>query len=200
VEPSYDLTPAISPLPAPPLPQRGPRPALVGLAAGLAAAVAFTLVFQQRQRQAVGPAPGDQGSLRIESTPAGAHLFVDGDPSGFTTPVVLRQLRAGRTVELRLVKAGYTTEARRIVVTPGESPAQTFTLREASGTVRLEGVPAGAALYVDDVRMDRLQPFTVSIGPHRIRIEESSDVIFSNSVEVRPGQQSLRIHAERRAR
>jgi serine/threonine protein kinase len=195
VEPSQ-LTPVIV-QPVPPL--RSPRPALIGLGAGLAAAAAFTLIFQLRQRPEVVPATSDQGALRIESTPGGAHIFVDGDPSGLTTPAVLRHLQPGRTVELRLVKAGYATEARKIAVESGPS-AQTFALREATGTVRLEGVPAGATLYVDDVRMERLQPFTVAVGTHRVRIEDDSDVIFSNSVEVRPGEQSLRIHAERRPR
>jgi hypothetical protein len=194
--PAADVPPPPLALAPPPLPTRGPRPTLVGLAVGLVAAVVLTWGLRQRP----APLAAGLGSLRVESNPAGAHLLVDGDPSGFTTPALLRHLRPGRTVELRVVKPGYLPEVRRIDLTTGEAPPQLFTLREATGTVRLEGAPAGATLYLDDVKLDGLQPFSTTVGPHRVRLEQSSDVIFSRSVEVRPGDQSLPVPADRRGR
>jgi hypothetical protein len=108
---------------------------------------------------------------------------------------LLRDLRVGRTVEIALDKAGYTTVSRRIEVLPGEARHELFRLIESSGTVRLTGVPAGATVYVDDAPADGHRPLILSVGPHRLRVEGSEDVLFSATISVRPGEQKFEVRA-----
>ena len=84
-----------------------------------------------------------QTTLSVNSTPAGAAVFVDGEDSGQVTPAVLVGLEPG-SVEISLVLDGYlvspTTYSATVV--EGEAnavPDETFTLR-ARHTVLLEGL------------------------------------------------------------
>jgi hypothetical protein len=45
-------------------------------------------------------------TLEIKSQPPGAHVFVDGSPSGLRTPAKLTGLAAGARIQVRLDKAG----------------------------------------------------------------------------------------------
>jgi hypothetical protein len=134
----------------------------------------------------------------VDSDPSGAHILVDGDPSGFVTPAVLRDLRIGRTVEIALDKSGYAPAIRKVEVLPGEPRREQFRLAISSGTVRLEGVPAAATAYVDDSPADARHPLTLTLGSHRIRVEGGEDVLFSVTIDVRAGEQTVRVHADGR--
>jgi len=67
----------------------------------------------------------DVGRVVVRSTPAGARVFIDGRDQG-RTPTTIRNLRRG-THRVRLVREGYATEERRIVITPA-NPAQSVTV------------------------------------------------------------------------
>ena len=149
-------------------------------------------------RSAAGLAGAAAGGLMINSEPTGAHIFVDGDPSGLVTPATLVGLRPGRSLEIRVSKPGYEPAVRRIEVAAGAPQAHDFKLLEGSGTIRLEGLPPGAIVYLDDARVDAKKPFTASVGKHRIRAEEGDDVVFSETITVKPGDQTLRIRGEKR--
>jgi hypothetical protein len=144
-------------------------------------AVAATLVAAIVTRTRVSaPAPEEAaapvlGGLDIRSEPPGAHLFVNGDPNGLTTPALLTGLRAGRTIELRLDKAGYQPVSRRIV----------------------DDLPNRSSVYVDDVLVEGTRPISLPLGPHRLRVEASAELIFSRDVDVRPGEQRIRVEAQR---
>jgi serine/threonine-protein kinase len=140
------------------------------------------------------------GGIAVESEPTGAHILIDGDPSGFVTPTVLRDLRVGRVVEVVLDKSGFTRVGRRLEVRAGEPRRELFRLTESGGTVRLEGVPHGATVYVDESPVDARRPLTLSLGSHRIRVEGSEDVLFSATIQVRAGEQTVQVRAEGRGR
>jgi hypothetical protein len=119
---------------------------------------------------------GDVGRLVVRSTPAGARVFIDGRDQG-RTPATIRDLGRGPH-RVRLVREGYATEERRIVVTPAH-PAQSMTVvlartrtaeppaRRAAepparstapnlpsggsffGSLSVESRPAGAKVFID---------------------------------------------------
>lgn len=71
------------------------------------------------------PSPAAPGRLLIRSTPAGARVFVDGRERG-ETPATVRDLERG-THLVRLVRDGYATRDRRVVITASR-PAQSLTI------------------------------------------------------------------------
>jgi serine/threonine protein kinase len=174
--------------------------AFIGVAAVAAGAVVVLPNSRKTQTSGVISAGAATGSLEIHSEPPGAHILLDGDPSGLDTPATLRDLPAGRVVEIRLDKAGYAPVTRKIEVTRGAPSKHAFKLAEGTGTVTVEGMPAGAALYVDDAPTDPKRPFTVTVGTHKLRVEGADDVVFADTIEVRPGEQTVRIRADRRTR
>jgi hypothetical protein len=165
---------------------------------GAVIAVALTLL-DARQPQPSAAAP-PVAALALDSEPRGAHILVDGEPTGLVTPAVLRTLRPGRVVEVRLDKPGYQAAVERIEVTAGGPGARSFSLVPASGTLRLEGLPPGATVYLDDVVIEARGPFAVPLGSHRLRVERGGAVVFETTAEARPGDQTVEIHTSSRGR
>jgi hypothetical protein len=182
----------------------GERPAqrkrLAAIAAlGLVAAAGIAFASLRGAAPPVATAePLTAGTLTIRSKPAGAHVLVDGNPSGLTTPATLPGLKAGRTVEIRLDKAGYATTSRRLTV-PGGASTHDFELSEATGTLRFENLPANATIFIDDSAAEGSGPLPVPIGPHRVRVETPGDVVFTSEMQIQRGEQTVRIAPSRKA-
>jgi len=70
-------------------------------------------------------------TLEIRSEPPGAHVFVDGTPSGLRTPTVLTGLSAGKRVEVRLDKPGYEPATEQVTLADGQSRAISVNLKPA---------------------------------------------------------------------
>ena len=140
------------------------------------------------------------GGLDVNSDPPGAYLFVDGDPNGLVTPALLTGLRAGRAVEIRLDKPGYQPVTRRVEITAGAPQPLDVHLVEAAGTVIVEALPARASLYVDDVLVEGRRPISLPFGSHHLRVETSAELYFSREIDVRPGEQRIRVEAPKRGR
>jgi serine/threonine protein kinase len=169
--------------------------AVIGAVA--AGAIAFTVLRSPASRPPAMEVAAT-AAVAIRSRPAGAAIIVDGQPSGLATPATLSGLRLGRTVELRLDKPGYTPASRRLVIAAGAT-AYDFELAEATGTLRLENLPAGATLFVDDQSLEGRGPFAVAIGKRRLRVETSNDVLFTAELEIQRGEQTVRLAPSRKA-
>jgi eukaryotic-like serine/threonine-protein kinase len=180
----------------PPQPRRWLRHVLAGAVATAVLAASFGLWIGLR---APG-APASESalafatsSLRIDSTPPGAHILIDGEPSGLNTPAVLEGLRPGRTLEITVHKPGYQRASQQIEVKVGAVQQQAFVLQEGTGRLTLQGAPAGVSLFVDDVAAEGSSPFSLPLGVRRIRVEAAGDVLFFGEVHIRPGEQTLSI-------
>ena len=188
-------------------PRRHSMPGLAALAGGLVLSlgVAGWMAFSSesspaRQTTASASEATAGGPLEIASTPAGAMIFVDGEPSGLTTPGVLRGLAAGRRISLQLEKAGYQAVQEKVEVLPGQSVSRSFELSVAQGLVQLIGAPPRAKVYVDDVVVagDPAHAFRVPVGARRVRVEASGALLFSQIVAVVPGEQTLKVGSNSR--
>ena len=160
------------------------------------AGIAF-LALRTTAPRAATAQPLATGALTIRSRPAGAHILVDGNPSGLFTPATLPLLPTGRSVEVRLDKSGYGPVSRTIAVQPGSS-THDFELAEANGTIRIESLPANATIFVDDTAVEGRGPLSVAIGPHRLRVETPGDVLFTGELEVQRGEQTVRLAPSRK--
>jgi hypothetical protein len=138
----------------------------------------------------------------VRSTPPGARVFVDGR-SGGETPATVRDLARGAH-QVRLVREGYTTVERRIVVTASR-PALSLTVpmvkapapsartpgNEAAALV-VESRPTGATVFVDG-RPVGMTPLTLPglrAGAHAVRIEIEGYRPWSSSVQVVGGEEN----------
>ena len=141
---------------------------------------------------AAAVAPLFAGRVLVRSTPPGARVFVDGR-SGGETPATVRDLARGAH-QVRLVREGYTTVERRIVITASK-PALTLTVpmvkmpvvpARLDSALVVESRPAGATVFLDG-RQIGTTPLAlpgVQVGAHAVRMELDGYRPWSASIQV----------------
>jgi|GEM_PF-1183901 len=185
-------------LPAPAVPPPGRRlPPVVMVGAGVAAAAIVVALLSFRSGGG-DSSPAEEaatpvGALQIQSTPPGAQVLIDGDPSGLVTPAQVNGLRAGRKIDVQVEKPGYRSTKQSVEVPVGGPKVLSFVLEESSGNLRIEGLPTHATTYVDDAPVNASQPLILSLGPHRLRVEVGGQLYSSSKLEVRKGSQVVRL-------
>jgi hypothetical protein len=157
-------------------------------------------------RTGIDAAPG---SLLIRSTPAGAHVTIDGRQAG-QTPLAIRELAPG-THAVRVSREGFVAQERRVVLSP-TAPAQSLEielLRETDrgadrdGSVRatagrftapllVESRPSGASVFLDGkaVGTTPLMIPDVPAGTHVVRLELADHQRWTASVRVVAGERN----------
>lgn len=152
-----------------------------------------------------GTPPLRSGRVLVRSTPAGAHVWLDGKESG-VTPLTLRELDEGAHT-IRVLHDGYISAERRIVVTDAH-PASSLTIelekaREAparntapsvgtTGELFVDSRPTGANVFVDG-KLAGQTPLTlksVSTGDHTVHLEHGGYRRWSSPVKIVAGEQS----------
>jgi hypothetical protein len=99
------------------------------------------------------------GDVRVESTPSGAVVHVDGVQRG-VTPLVLAAVGAGRSHALEARLDGYQIAQASIRGTPGQRTTTKLTLNRAESRFLLATNPPGAQVEVDG-RLRGLSPVMV---------------------------------------
>ena len=143
-----------------------------------------------------GPTEGTNlavGTLDIQSTPSGARVLLDGDPSGLTTPARVSGLRAGRRIDVQVDKPGYKAARQSAEIGAGATKTVAFQLEEAMGVVQLQGVPAKSTIFVDDQQIEGPGPLSLPLGPHRVRVELAGKLFASTKIDVQKGEQTVPI-------
>jgi serine/threonine-protein kinase len=145
---SGQLPPATADLPnAAALPARQPHAWMVGATLAVCAAIgtgAAVLLSSADESSPIRAASRDtrladhSGRVDVRSTPEGAAVFVDGEPTGLRTPVILKGLAEGRRLRLRVEKAGFTREEREIEIVGGSVETHAFELVSPLRSQRME--------------------------------------------------------------
>jgi hypothetical protein len=129
----------------------------------------------------------------VRSTPPGARVFVDGHGGG-ETPATVRDLARGAH-QVRLVREGYTTVERRIVITAAQ-PTVTLNVpmvrtppavpARTEAPLVIESKPSGAVVFLDgrQVGTTPLRLSLVKVGAHAVRITLEGYRPWSGSVQV----------------
>lgn len=182
---------ATAPAPAPAAPTPTPAPARP-----VAEAVAGSASDHPSDRSAQA-----RGRLLVRSSPAGARVHLDGKDVG-ATPLTLRAVALG-VHTLRLVRAGYGVEERRVALSSSQ-PAQSLEVdlarepavarrgADTAATLSVESRPAGAAVFLDGRRIGRT-PLTVdvvAVGSHQVRLELDGYRRWSSAVRVTAGERN----------
>jgi len=161
------------------------------------------------------PAPVNPGRLLIRSTPAGAHVTVDGKDAG-VTPAQVRDLAPGAH-HVHVVREGYSSAERRVVITrarPTQSltvplerehvaaargtrstapePSTPGTLGRFTGALAIESRPTGARVFLDGKLIGKTPLATASVpaGEHAVRLEYDGYRRWTSSVRVVAGEQN----------
>ena len=169
----------------------------VALALALAVGTALAALAQAPKRPERAEARVD-----VRSTPPDAAIFVDGEPTGLRTPVLLQGLPANRQLQVRVVKAGFTPQQRRVALATDSVQTLVYELVASDGLVAIAGAPRGSRLYVDgeEVALQSQTPLSLPVGTHAIRVEVAGALVFSDRVLVVPGEQTIRVTQDRAAR
>jgi serine/threonine protein kinase len=194
---SAELPPLQSP--PPPASRAWLASTLTAACAVLALGLALILVTSSPSSLSVAalgsPAPERDGRVDVRSRPQGAAVFVDGEPTGLHTPVLLKGLTAGRVIHLRVEKAGFASQAQRVAVAGGSVVTREFELLASDARVRFEGAPPDARIYVDDMQLagGPDAPVNLSVGSHFVRVETPSTLVFSGQVDIVAGEQAINV-------
>jgi hypothetical protein len=150
------------------------------------AAVGAQWAMQRRQAAAT------TGSIRIETTPVGAEVTVDGRPSG-VTPLTLTLAPATYAVD---VKAGAQQRNLRIEVAPGTSVVQHLEMAAASapaaastGSLQVQTEPSGQMVSIGGTERG-ISPLTVDNlppGSHTITVRGPKGAM-RRTVSVKAGE------------
>lgn len=128
------------------------------------------------------------GKLTVVTEPAGADLFVDGNPRG-KTPVAAIELASGKH-QLLLRAPRYLAFEADIEI-EGGGIAQTFNARLRPGwaPVRIDSSPSGADVLIDGERVGRTPAdLEVGGGKHEIKLELSGYRSWRDQITVRPNE------------
>jgi serine/threonine protein kinase len=169
--------------------------ALCALIAGAAAVIVSSDAGSPLQEGALRTAAQPSGGIDVRSTPPGAAVFIDGAPTGLRTPLVLRGLAADRALTVRVEKAGFAGQQRKIRPLAGALETALFDLVASQGIVQLAGAPPDARVYVDDalLHLEAGKPLALPVGPHLIRVETPGSLVFSGRVTIVAGEQTIRV-------
>ena len=162
------------------------------------AAVAYVI-----SRFATPDAPDviQRGAARIESSPPGAYINVDGVDYPQATPATIEGLILGASHYIKVSKPGHFAEVAEVLLTLN-SPMKTVNVtlqqhRAAKGMIRVVTRPVGATLFIDGQRQPETTPCTIAgIGldvPHRLRVERVGYSMITTEFQVTDAHELLRL-------
>ncbi|MFH1567631.1 MAG: PEGA domain-containing protein [Gemmatimonadota bacterium] len=130
------------------------------------------------------------GRLAVQSEPPGAEVWLDGEPTGKRTPVLLDSLPvATHGLELRL--PDYVSAETTCRVWLGETDSVALTLALKPATLQLITDPPGARVYIDGVEQPAVTPgsYAVAARRHQVRFERDGYDEQVVEYDVGPGQE-----------
>jgi serine/threonine-protein kinase len=131
-------------------------------------------------------------SLEISSTPPGASIALDGEPTGLRTPSTITGITKPR-VTVQLVLAGHAAISQSIDVPTGAVVSKKLALVPLTGRLVLERLPAEASVFVDGDEFMAGEVIDVLPGLHMVRIVVRDKTIVEQQLETRDGDQLWRL-------
>lgn len=147
----------------------------------------YALQQPSRKEEAKLSSSSTLAMLRIESTPAGAEIFLAGDSlSRGVTPFILTDLSPGQH-RVTLRKAGYAPVIDSMEVAAGQVGTLTLSLVQQRGRLSIRSDPPGAEVYLDGETKSRgttPQEVDLAAGIHALSLAKSGYPTMTSQVEV----------------
>lgn len=139
----------------------------------------------------------EYGSIRVQSTPPGAMIFLDGTEVG-ATPGLIPKVEAGEH-NIVIVKDGYSSFSRTVNVARNVTASVNAVLTKEYGTLNITSEPANAAVYIDGVSKGLtsstgLRVTGLGIGAHKIRVAKTGYQTYEVEMTVESGEGNM-LHA-----
>jgi serine/threonine-protein kinase len=162
--------------------------AAYAIAAGVCAAT-----VGERLSQASAPVtrPDPRGSIRVESDPPGAFIFLGGEPTGLVTPAVLSGLATGASLTVRIEKSGYAPWEERVRVAAGQPTPIRGALQRVLGTVHVKLSRSDARLWVNGAPASSNELENLPPGSYELKMVVGKKVIETRRVDVQAGVQTV---------
>jgi hypothetical protein len=128
------------------------------------------------------------GSLKIDTQPIGAVVYIDGKQKG-TTPFSLMQIDVGKYA-LKLSRQLYNDEQEIIEIKPGLEVKKSYELKPQFGKLSLASNPPGALVTFDgqDWGATPVVRDTVISGKHTIRLNKELYSEYEEQITIADGQ------------
>ncbi len=135
------------------------------------------------------------GTVRFESNPDGADVFVNGRFQG-TTPIAAQDFQPG-TYDVTFERSGYAPERRSVTVQRGQSQTVSVRLSPRLGSLRVNANVGGAQVFLDGravgtiasgsgvLNLDSLEP-----GEYQLTVVAPGYETFVSRISVRAGEMS----------
>lgn len=140
-----------------------------------------------------------QASIKVESRPSGAAIFVRGEPTGLVTPAILTGLSPGE-VEIRIELAGFSAASQTFNLKGGENASHLFELGSETGRVVLSGLPGGSTILVEGQEYQAGDVISLSAGRHEVRIVLDGKTLAQQVLETGTGHQVWELRDQRLVR
>ena len=133
----------------------------------------------------------EAGSINIESTPANARIYLDGENVGIT-PETITNLKPGKyKVEVKM--DGYEVWHENVKLDIGKHKALTATLQIMKGSISIESEPANAKIFLDGKEFGITPAMRRHIDPgkHKVEVMMEGYEVWSKSVNLKVGKEKL---------
>ncbi len=136
------------------------------------------------------PASSATAALTVTSVPAGASIYIAGEPTGMITPATLANVAPGR-IAIRLELAGYPTSETVVTLAPGAALTQEIRLggKRSAGRLVLVGLPNGSSVVCDGEDHVAGEVIPVASGRHTIQVVVDGHPIAQQTIETTAGDQ-----------
>lgn len=170
------------------------RLAMAAVALVLVVGIGGAVLFFTRPGETTTSEPTPLGLLEVSSTPPGAAITIDSEPTDEVTPHTFGELRVDRTYQVKLSLDGYRHAIREVKLSAGQ-PRETVSLElrpAAKGIISVTSVPTGASVFFDGRALDETTPATIAevspVEEHTILIKLAGFVDRTETVTVSPGE------------
>ncbi len=143
----------------------------------------------------VTPALPPTGSIKVNSAPSGASIFLDGNMTvKGTTNTTLNGVSVG-THAVKLTRSGYTDWTGQVTVTGGQTSTISASLTPVpTGSIRVNSAPSGASIFLDGSTTVKGTTNTtlngILTGTHAVKLTRSGYTDWTGTVNVTGGQTS----------
>jgi C1A family cysteine protease len=143
----------------------------------------------------VTPALPSTGSIKVNSAPSGASIFLDGNTTanGVTNTTLNGILTGTHTV--KLTRSGYIDWNGQVTVTKGSTSTITAYLTPVpTGSIKVNSAPSGASIFLDGSTTVKGTTNTtlngISAGTHTVKLTRSGYADWTGTVNVTQGKTS----------